>query len=165
MNTDNFIIKINDLKILKNELNFKINKEFFNTFNYNDIDECDIIVKMSSIFELNKFNLTFKIKGNIKTPCDSCGEDLVLKLEFTDKRLIVISDEKQSNEIIFLPFHENVIDISHMIYEMIVLFIPIKRSHILDGKDCNKEILNQINKKNKLIDDRWSSLKKVNIKI
>ena len=52
MNTDNFIIKINDLKILKNELNFKINKEFFNTFNYNDIDECDIIVKMSSIFEL-----------------------------------------------------------------------------------------------------------------
>ena len=92
MNTDNFIIKINDLKILKNELNFKISEEFFNTFNYKDIDECDIIVTMSSIFELNKFNLSFNIKGNLKTPCDSCGEDLVLKLEFTDKRLIVISD-------------------------------------------------------------------------
>ena len=82
--------------------------------------------------------------------------DQILK-EITKNKNFFISVKK--------PFHENVIDLSHMIYEMIVLFIPVKRSHILDGNDCNKEILNQINKKNKLIDDRWSSLKKVNIKI
>ena len=97
----------------------------------------------------NFFMLHFDIDGTVSVPCDRCGDefklrlwdefDLVIKLTGDDAEKI-----EDEDDVVFIPRHETVIDISKWLYEFLMLSVPLQHIHPVkeDGTtDCNPQAL------------------------
>jgi uncharacterized metal-binding protein YceD (DUF177 family) len=96
------------------------------------------------------FMLHFDVGGTVTTPCDRCGDDFELKLWDEFDLLVKLSGEEDDRnededaDVVFVPRHETVIDISDWIYEFVMLAVPLQRIHPErpDGTPgCNPEAL------------------------
>ena len=167
-----FLIPFIGLKLGKHQFEYQINKKFFDGFNYDDFESCDIKVnvvleKKSTMLELN-----LKHKGTVYVPCDLTGEMFDLPIKGKLRLVVQFGDEfnNDNDELLILPHGEHQIDISQYVYEMIVLSIPLKRIHpgIKDGTlqtpalDKLKELTVKEKKKEEKKEDtdpRWDKLK------
>jgi uncharacterized metal-binding protein YceD (DUF177 family) len=162
-----FVIPFFGLKMGAHKFKFEIGPSFFEAFENSPLQFAQFRVKV----KLEKFNnmliLKFKAKGEIDDYCDRCGDALQVKMSSKDEIYVKFGDEEfgQTDEIIVVPQDTHEIDVSHLIYEMIVLNLPGKRLHS-KIKDCNQEVIqklknealkNQVNE----IDPRWEGLNKL----
>ena len=172
--SNEFLIPFVGLKLGKHQFDYQIDKTFFDRFEYDDFESCDIkttvvLEKKSTLLELH-----FKHKGTIKVPCDLTNEVFDLPIKGNINLIVQFGDafNDENEEILILPHGEFQIDLAQYIYEMIVLSIPLKRVHpgAKDGtlqseaieklqeltvKETKKE------KKTEETDPRWDQLKKL----
>jgi len=170
---NDFLIPFIGLKLGKHKFEYQINKAFFDHFNYDDFDNCEVKVnvvleKKSSMLELN-----FKQTGTVNVACDLTNEFFDLPIKSKIKLVVQFGDafNDENEELLIIPHGEYQIDVSQYIYEMIVLSIPLKRIHpgIKDGSLSSpaleklKEL--EVKEKKKIIkeeqntDPRWDKLK------
>ncbi|RZJ35218.1 MAG: DUF177 domain-containing protein [Flavobacterium sp.] len=171
-----FLIPFIGLKLGKHQFEFKIDKTFFDAFDYQEFENADIKVNVVLEKKSTMLELAFKHKGTVNVPCDLTNEmfDLAVKGAF---RLVVQFGDQFNNdndELLILPHGEHQIDISQYIFEMIVLSVPLKRIHpgvkdgTLDSEALKKlkelgvkeDKLNKIEQKDET-DPRWDQLKKL----
>ena len=161
-----YIIPFIGLKLGLHDFDFQLDKEFFESFDYDEFNEVGLKVELQ--FEKKEifFELNFKMSGFVEVPCDVSNELFKLKVE-GDLRLIVqFSDEFNDDdiEILYLPHGEYQVDVSQYIYDLSVLSVPIKRVHpgIADGRlklDVIDKLEENNSKSNIEIDPRWDKLK------
>lgn len=170
-----FLIPFIGLKLGKHQFEFQINKKFFEGFDYDEFESCDIKVnvvleKKSTMLELN-----FKHKGTVHVPCDTTGEMFDQPVKGKLRLVVQFGDafNNDNDELLILPHGEHQIDLSQVIYEMIVLSVPFKRVHpgIKDGtlKSAALDKLNELRvketkkeiKKEEDTDPRWDKLKQL----
>lgn len=171
-----FLIPFVGLKLGKHQFEYQINKAFFDSFDYDDFESSDIKVnvvldKKNTLLELN-----LKHKGTVHVPCDLTSEMFDLPIKGKVKLIVQFGEayNDDNDELLILPHGEHQIDISQIIYEMIVLSIPLRRVHpgIKDGT-LNTEALKKLNelrveeekveksKADEDIDPRWDKLKQL----
>jgi len=128
-------------------------------------------------FKLNSsfFILDFKVDGIIKSHCDRCTEAFDLEL-IDDHQLIVkysrdrdVKDDE--SDVLYITEGDIELELAQIIYEYIVLSIPIVKLHPDDddgNSTCNPEILeflandsDEENEKEERPDPRWEELKKL----
>ena len=170
-----YLIPFIGLKLGKHQFEFNIGKKFFDEFNFDEFESCDIkanvvLEKKSTMLEIN-----FKHKGTVNLPCDLTGEQFDLPIKGKIKLVVQFGEEfnNDNDELLILPHGEHQIDLSQYIYEMIVLSIPQKRVHpgVKDGslqtvalKKLNElqvKEAEEIIKKEEEIDPRWDKLKQL----
>ena len=170
-----YLIPFIGLKLGKHQFEFNIGKKFFDEFNFDEFESCDIkanvvLEKKSTMLEIN-----FKHKGTVNLPCDLTGEQFDLPIKGKIKLVVQFGEEfnNDNDELLILPHGEHQIDLSQYIYEMIVLSIPQKRVHpgVKDGslqtvalKKLNElqvKESEEIIKKEEEIDPRWDKLKQL----
>ena len=147
---------------------FEIGNKFFKNFDYYDFADANI----KTILELEKkqtlLNLKFKFYGNVEVQCDLSMEMFLLELETAYNVVIKFKDDTISSDdkVIFLPTGSNSIDVSHIIYETIILAIPQKKVHPgIENGSLKSEIIQKLEelkpKKNfkEKTDPRWDKLK------
>ncbi len=164
------IVKFSGLKEGIHNFNFDIGKKFFESFEYDDFTDVDIVTKLKLEKKKNMLNLNFLFSGKVKVPCDLTMEPFYINIK-TDYSVIVKFAENKDladDKIIFLSTGASNIDVSNIIFETIVLSTPQKRVHpgIEDGS-LKSEILDKLedlkpkeiffNKK----DPRWDKLKEL----
>ncbi|MFN3639412.1 MAG: YceD family protein [Flavobacterium sp.] len=170
-----FLIPYAGFKLGKHPFTFEINKSFFENFEFDDFESCNI--EVSLIFEKKStfLELTFKHKGTVNVPCDITNELFDLPIKGELKLVVKFGDEfnNENEELLILPHGEYQIDVSQYIYEMIVLSVPSKRIHpgVKDGTmqsdvlEKLESLSSNINTQNKESDEntdpRWDSLKKL----
>lgn len=172
--SNEFLIPFIGLKLGKHQFDYQIDKTFFDRFEYDDFEACDVkttvvLEKKSTMLELH-----FKHKGTVHVPCDVTGELFDLPIKGKIDLVVQFGDAfNDENEVLLiLPHGEHQIDVSQYIYEMIVLSIPLKRVHpgVKDGtlqseaiEKLNelavKEVKEETNKEE--TDPRWDQLKKL----
>ena len=121
--------------------------------------------------DISSYNLKCKIAGEISgIPCDLCAESLTIPIKTAASIIIKESKDplESTEEIIYIKPKQQRIDITHLVFEMVTLAIPLKRVHKLDERGniaCNKEMLNLVKKyftkKPVLNDSRWDPLKEI----
>ncbi len=164
------LVKFSGLKEGIHNFNFDIGKKFFESFEYDDFIDVDILTKLKLEKKINMLNLDFFFSGTVKVPCDLTMEPFDIDIK-TDYSLIVkFAENKHSTDdkIIFLSTGTSNIDISTIIFETIVLEVPQKRVHpgIKDGS-LKSEILDKLEdlKPKELFlnkrDPRWDKLKEL----
>ena len=163
-----YLVKFSGLKEGIHLFDFEIRNKFFKNFDYYDFADANI----KTILELEKkqtlLNLKFKFYGNVEVQCDLSMEmfSLELKTEYNVvvkfKDDIISSDEK----VIFLSTGSNSIDVSHIIYESIILAVPQKKVHPgIENGSLKSEIIKKLEelkpKRNfkEKTDPRWDKLK------
>ena len=163
-----FKIPIKGLSLDKHEYAYKIDKSFFDNYEFLEIEDGVLDLRLDLIKESTLLNLSFSFDGNITLKCDRCLDlfDLHLKNSY---RLIVkyANDfEEISDEIISVPSSESNLDISQFVFEYINLMLPLKKVHPDEGgnKTCNKDMVKRIDSYSEQKNDpRWDALKNINL--
>ena len=164
-------IAFKGLSLGKHEFNFKIGSKFFELFESGFVNEGDVNVKVILDKMISLLTLHFKITGMVLLTCDRCLEGYNQPVSYETSIFIKFGNQESSegDEVIWLAPEEHQANIAQLIYEFIVLSLPIKHVHpdTLDGKSlCNPEMLEKLSQyvkeeKKHLPDSRWEELKKL----
>ena len=164
-----------DLKGLKEEetlLDFDLNNQFFEALDGSEVRQGALHVSVSIRKMTGFFELLFHTEGTVTVTCDRCLDDMDQPIE-ADNRLVVKLGAANSEEddVITVSEDEGILDTSWLIYEFVVLAIPIKHVHA-PGK-CNpamSKVLEELSadrssdeESDQPVDPRWSALEKLKI--
>lgn len=168
---NNYDISLFGLKEGIHHFKYKIEKQFFEAFNYDEFFNTNLIVTLEFIKKNTFFELNFSVKGSVNVACDVTNEPFDLPIEGNLEMVVKMGDtfNNDNEEIIIIPHGEHQLNVAQFIYEMIVLAVPNKRIHpgIEDGTLQSgvlkklKELQPKENKNKKEIDPRWEGLKKL----
>ena len=163
-----YLIKFSGLKDGVHIFNYELGNKFFKNFDYYDFNNAKLFAKLELEKQSTLLNLKFLFHGEIEVQCDVSMENFNLELE-TDYAVVVkFKDDINSTDdkVIFLPTGSHSIDISHLIYESIILAVPQKKVHPgIENGSLKSEIVEKLEalkpKKNfkEKTDPRWDKLK------
>lgn len=163
-----FVIPFRGLSIDTHSFNYVIGKEFFESFDYAEVENGRVEVSLELANQERMMILSFRIDGYVEVICDRCLEPFQYPIS-GNERLIVkygASYQELSDEVLVIPEGAYEIDISKMLYEFIILMLPMRRIHPegADGKSgCNRDMIEKLHSKqsNHEPDPRWDALKKL----
>lgn len=166
-----FDIPFIGLKEGKHVFEYQIDNTFFDALQYDEFIEADL--KVNLVFEKKPthLELSFRSSGSVNVNCDQSGEPFDLAVHGDLSLLVKFGEDPDdgNEEIMYVSHNEHRINVSHAVFEMLVLSIPAKRIHpkVLDGT-LESEALKRletytekknITKKEDTTDPRWGKLK------
>ena len=169
-----FTIPFVGLKIGKHRFEYKIEKSFFEYFEYEEFNDTNIDVHLILDKKATLLELNFKITGFVNVNCDLTNEPYDQHIENEFDLVVKFGDEynDEDTDILIIPHGTYEINVQQFIYELIVLAVPIKRIHpgVEDGtldSDILKKLeelspkLKEVKDKEEESDPRWNTLKKL----
>jgi len=147
---------------------FHITGKFFEAMQSDEDYNCDIKVDMTMNIQSTLIIFNFNYQGNLIFPCDVCLEDYQHPFNYQHRLIVKFGDEiSEDDDIVFISLTDYEIDVSQIIFEDIVLNIPLKRVHPLDengNSTCDPKVLALLNKfqHQRGTDHRWDALKNIN---
>lgn len=166
-----FNIPFTGLTNKTHQFQFEIDQSFFQSFQNNSFDDCNIIVNLDFDKKETFFQLKFYVDGTVHLPCDRCLEpynqeifgDYELFVKFSDDPSKAADDE--DDDIIYISRNEDHLDVSKPIYDYTLLSIPLRCVHPEDEEGisgCNKEVVAKLTSvDNDIADPRWAALEKL----
>lgn len=150
---------------------YKIDKQFFECFEYDEFLSADIDIELDFRKKSNMLELNFRGQGKAQVNCDVSFEPFDLPLSGALDLVVKFGEEydDDNDEVLILPHGEHQMNVAQYIYEMMVLAVPSKKVHpgIEDGS-LETDILKRLNelspnreRKTESTDPRWDDLKKL----
>ncbi|MDT8415532.1 MAG: DUF177 domain-containing protein [Flavobacteriaceae bacterium] len=163
-------IHFSGLKIGNHVYEYEIDGKFFENYDYEDFNDVNAHVSLNFHKNSNHFELDFNAQGVANVNCDLTNEpyDQAFKGSF---RLVVnfgVAFDDTHDEILIIPHGESTINVAQYIYELIVLSVPMKRTHPgIKDRSLPEEILQKLDSLNTIQpktnetenDPRWDNLK------
>lgn len=127
---------------------YQVDKKFLKHFETALVQEANIEVHLTMLKFFNSLELNFEISGTVLTPCDVCVEEFDFPIEGMEQIIVKIVNEIPSendeSNVIYLEESSNSINIAEMLYELIILSIPMRKVHPSDENGeptCDPSIL------------------------
>jgi uncharacterized metal-binding protein YceD (DUF177 family) len=178
-----FDIEVIKFKEGRHVIDFEIGDAFFQNFEDNEIvEKGNLAVRAILDKGANLIEVNFHIHGSVQLTCDRSLEVFDHPLDFSEKMVYKYgSEEKEIDENVFMITRDTpVINVAQLIYEFILLALPLKKIHPdhrnelddeeleveggyvyiddeLESEDENPESTEEI----KPVDPRWEQLKKL----
>lgn len=87
-----------------------------------------------------RFRFDIHSVGVVYAPCDRCLADVEIPVDTSDEIAVTIGEHySDEGDVIVVPEKEGVIDLSHIIYEFIVLSLPLKLVH--EPGNCDEAMI------------------------
>ena len=162
------MIKFSGLKEGIHLFNYELGIKFFKNFDYYDFLDAKLFAKLELEKQSTLLNLKFSFNGEIEVQCDVSMESFNLDLEAEHAVVVKFKDDiiSTDDKVIFMPAGSHSIDVSHLIYESIILAVPQKKVHPgIENGSLKSEIVEKLEalkpKKNfkEKTDPRWDKLK------
>ena len=162
------MIKFSGLKEGIHLFNYELGNKFFKNFDYYDFLDAKLFAKLELDKQSTLLNLKFSFNGEIEVQCDVSMESFNLDLETEHAVVVKFKDDiiSTDDKVIFMPAGSHSIDVSHLIYESIILAVPQKKVHPgIENGSLKSEIVEKLEalkpKKNfkEKTDPRWDKLK------
>ena len=165
---NDYILPIAGLSIGYHDFEFEIDDKFFDNFEFSEVKKGNVKVNLNVEKHERESILTFNFGGSVFIPCDRCNDEFEQPIE--NEVVIYLKYgheyEEESDDVIVILSEEGEFDISSLIYEYIILSLPIHRVHE-DVSECNQEIINYLENaanqvvENDDIDPRWKCLEEL----
>lgn len=169
-----YTIPFSGLSEGKHDFNFNVDDRFFAEFEETEVEKGDVNVQVSLEKRTTHLVLNFEIEGEVQVVCDRCLEPYAQPVEGDSTIYVKFSEEEQEgdDEVIYLHPTEHQVEIGQLIYEFIVLNLPVRRIHPDDengNSSCDAEMLQRLSEFDNPGDDgddeptdpRWNDLKKI----
>ena len=162
------MIKFSGLKEGIHLFNYELGNKFFKNFDYYDFLDANLFAKLELEKQSTLLNLKFSFNGEIEVQCDVSMESFNLDLETEHAVVVKFKDDiiSTDDKVIFMPAGSHSIEVSHLIYESIILAVPQKKVHPgIENGSLKSEIVEKLEalkpKKNfkEKTDPRWDKLK------
>lgn len=141
-----FKVQLAQLKDGHHEQDFTIDTEFFKNMERPDIHKADVKVHLDLDKRHDAYDCTFHCKGTVEVACDRCLDPLDIDID-ADYHIIVKYGDRfndESDDILVIPEGNPYLNVAYMLYDTIVLCIPLRHVHPL-GK-CNRAMVAALNK-------------------
>ena len=131
-----FSIPIKGLSIGLTEFDFKIDNQFFESFEDSPIQEGKFDVKTILDKRANMLIFTFDFNGSFKTDCDRCLANINLPIVNQEDLIVKYSDEEEAEdaEVVYILRESSEFNVAKYIYEYICLSMPVTNIY-----DCEEE--------------------------
>ncbi len=165
-----FLIPVSGLALGVHDYKFDINDDFFADMDYSEVKKGEVTVSLNIVREESMMTLNFAIDGKVLVPCDRCGDEFYIPIQSEQVFCIKFGAEEieESDDVVVVPAEEHAYDIRSLVYEYIILSIPMHRVHP-DG-ECNPEALALLSndpepetEEEADMDPRWAALKDLKI--
>ena len=170
MEKDNeFLIPVSGLALGVHHFKFDIKDDFFADMDYSEVKQADVTVDLEVLREELMMTLNFHVEGKVLVPCDRCADEFFIPIQSDQVFYIKFGAEgvEESDDVVVMPAEEHAFDVRSLIYEYIILSIPMYRVH--PEGECNPEVLALLSHDEEPSDEetktdpRWAALKDVQI--
>ena len=160
-------IEFAGLKTGNHQFNFKVDKKFFDRFNFSDFNNVTVNIDIDLTKKSTLLELDFVLAGTVNLNCDLTNEPFDFQIKHKSSLVVKFGQDynDEDDEILVLPHGEHKLYVDQYIFELIVLSLPPKRIHpgVEDGslKSEILDILEDLKPKenSNLADPRWEQLK------
>lgn len=123
-----------------NEYSYHLGKDFFVNMENEDIHDADINVTLKATRRGDSYDLAFHFAGTLTLICTRCLDDLIYPIDTDYHVTVEYGDEyrDESDDLLIIPDSDPTLNVAFMIYDTIVLAIPMKHVHP-QGK-CNRQM-------------------------
>ena len=165
-----YLIPISGLALGKHSFQYEITDEFFKGMDYSEIQQGKVSVNLDIDRVETMLTLTFDIEGTVRVMCDRCADEFDQPIDSNQVFYIKLGTEnaEESDDVMVMPADQHDFDLTSLIYEFIILSIPMHRVHP-EGQ-CNPEIIDMLNgmqevaeEDEETIDPRWAALKDIKL--
>ena len=147
-----YTISFKGLSLGSHVFDWTIDGGFFASYEMSEINDAGISVQLTLIKHTRFLELNFVLDGWAEVGCDRCLDPLKLDLASDAKMIVKFgehADESDSDDddVIFLPFDEDRLDVAQYLYEYAHLSLPIRRVHMDDDSGhstCNAEMISKL---------------------
>ena len=155
------------------EFEYQVDKKFFDFFAGGIAEDGNVTVKVVLEKQSAFMVLWFHVSGTVKIQCDRCLDPYDQPIISENKVFVKYGEDtfEEGDDVIWVSTNEYQLNVGKMIYDFIILSIPIRQVHPADenGKSlCNPEMLEKLNNltslsspQENLTDSRWDELKKL----
>ena len=176
MHTDQYKLNLRTLTAGDHEYSWLLDDRYFQSIDANGITGGRVEVHLDLRRTGDVFSLAFGYDGVVETTCDRCLDPLEIEVA-TDRELVVKFGQEyleESDEILVVAEQDGVLDLEWLMYEDIVLSLPVQRLHE-DGQcdDAMLQIIHRVEPTELVegsegesitrdedgIDERWAALK------
>ncbi len=137
---------------------YHLDKQFFANMENTDIHGADLAVKLTVVYNGEFYALDFVITGEVTLICDRCLDDLHYPIDATYHIVVKYGEDynDDNDEVLEIPVGDAYLNVAYMIYDTVVLAIPIKHVHP-QGK-CNRQMSAMLKKHRATIGDEDAEL-------
>ncbi len=143
---EKFTIPLNGLATGKNEFFVHVGKEFFSSFENEEILNADLQVRILVEKSGRYVGVDCDIEGDVTVECDRCLEPLEMPIDAQVRLSVKFGEEEVSEigsenerEVIFVKEDDAELDMSQIIYDYACLALPMQRVH--EEGECNPETM------------------------
>ena len=143
---EKFTIPLNGLATGKNEFFVHVGKEFFSSFENEEILDADLQVRILVEKSGRYVGVDCDIEGDVTVECDRCLEPLEMPIDAQVRLSVKFGEEEVSEigsenerEVIFVKEDDAELDMSQVIYDYACLALPMQRVH--EEGECNPETM------------------------
>ncbi len=165
-----YLIPVSGLAIGTHSYRYEIGDDFFAGMDYSEVKHGNVVVRLDIDRAETMLTLSFDIEGSVQVTCDRCAEEFDIPIGSEQTFYIKLNTEnaEEADDIAVIAPDQRDYDIRPLIYEYIILSIPIHRVHP-EGQ-CNPKVLDllgehktQDSEEPTETDPRWSALKDIHI--
>lgn len=121
------------LKLGVHHFNYELDNVFFGHFPESQVRQGKVFVDLALDKKERLFVLNFDVSGSIHTDCDRCGQQFDLPIHGNYSMYVKLGDKREedvdSEEVVWIPDSESILDVSEMIYEFVHLSVPMLKTH------------------------------------
>ena len=171
-------IEFKGLKEGLHDYQFEVDDKFFEHISESLVEVGEVKVNVQLEKRSAFLKLTLAFEGWVELTCDNCLEAYRQEIEIETEQFVKFGEETEFEEgdnVIWVLPEEHAINLAQLIYEYIVLGIPLRHVHPNPSNDggensCNPEMLKKLeeymhhemeeeDEKDHEIDPRWAALK------
>ncbi len=163
-----FLIPVSGLALGSHSYQYEINDGFFAGMDYSEVQQGKVRLDIDR--QETMLTLHFDLTGTVRVPCDRCADEFDLPIESQQQFFIKLGTEnaEESDDVVVVSPDLNEYDIRPLVYEYIILAIPMHRVHP-EGQ-CNPAVIAMLNREEMpaeeetdTIDPRWAALKDIDL--
>ena len=165
-----FLIPVSGLALGSHSYQYEINDGFFAGMDYSEVQQGRVTVKLDIDRQETMLTLHFDLSGTVRVPCDRCADEFDQHIESQQDFFLKLGTEnaQESDDVAVVSPDLNEYDIRSLVYEYIILAIPMHRVHP-EGQ-CNPAVIAMLNREEMpaeeetdTIDPRWAALKDIDL--
>ena len=166
-----FLIPVSGLALGSHSYQFEINNGFFAEREYSEIQQGKVVVSLDIDRQETLMVLHFGIEGTVRVACDRCADEFDLPIRDEREFFLKLGTEnaQESDDVEVVPAEQADYDISSLVYEFIILAVPMHRVHP-EGQ-CNPEVMAMLTaeapveeaEEENEMDPRWAALKDIKL--
>ena len=124
--------------------------QFFEKFENSEVKKGSLKADVVLTKQTTLMIFEFAVKGTVELLCDRCLDNYQQKVKNKSKLFVKFGHEEEelSDDVIVIDYEEFQLNVARFLYELVILGLPVKRTHPVDknGKSgCDPEMIKKLN--------------------